>query len=42
MNSIQKLILKTKFRFMIWKMKFKKQEIEVDKSEGFIYEADED
>lgn len=42
MNSMQKFILKTKFRFMIWMMKFKKQETEVDRSEGFIYEEDED
>lgn len=41
MNSIQKFILKTKFKFMIWKMKFKKQETEVDNSKGYIYEEDD-
>lgn len=42
MNSIQRFILKTKFKLMILKMRFKKTQTEEDISEGFIYEEDED
>ena len=42
MNTIQKFILKLKFKFIIFKMRFTKHETEADKSEWFIYERDED
>jgi hypothetical protein len=42
MRNIQKFILKIKFKWMILKMKISKPKTEVDNSEGFIYERDED
>jgi hypothetical protein len=41
MNSIQKFILKLKFKLMILKMRIKPPKTEVDNSKGYIYEEDE-
>lgn len=41
MNSMQKFILKMKFKWMILKMKMSKPKTEVDNSKGFIYEEDD-
>lgn len=41
MNSMQKFILKLKFRWIILKMKISKPKTKVDNSKGFIYEEDE-
>jgi hypothetical protein len=42
MNSMQKFILKLKFKLMILKMRIKPPKTEVDNSKGYIYEEDED
>lgn len=41
MNSMQKFILKMKFKWMILKMKISKPKTDVDNSKGFIYEEDD-
>jgi len=41
MNNIQKFTLKLKFKWMIFKMKLRKQKNEVDTDEPFIYEQDD-
>lgn len=40
MNSIQKLILKLKFKLLILKMRIKPPKTKKDESKGFIYEDD--
>ena len=41
MNSMQKFILKLKFKLMILKMRIKPPKTKVDNSKGYIYEEDE-
>ena len=41
MNSMQKFILKMKFKWMILKMKISKPKTDVDNRKGFIYEEDD-
>lgn len=38
MNTIQKFILKLRFKLMIFTLRFKKSKTEADDDKGFIYE----